>query len=107
MLFFLVLQRRRPVRFHSDLAIRIRFTLGDHLVYIRCTARSTNKGNGDRKTQLGNNAAGTEFHDIDVLHIHVTYTAFCRLRIPVNVTDDSGNVTGIPVNVIDGRCCAI
>jgi hypothetical protein len=27
-------------------------------------------------------------------------------RIPVNVTADSGNVTGIPVNVTDGRCCA-
>ena len=29
------------------------------------------------------------------------------LNIPVNVTDDSGNVTGIPVNVTDGWCCAI
>ena len=29
------------------------------------------------------------------------------LRIPVNVTADSGNVTGIPVNVTEGRCCAI
>jgi hypothetical protein len=29
------------------------------------------------------------------------------LRIPVNVTADSGNVTDIPVNVTDGRCCAI
>ena len=27
-------------------------------------------------------------------------------RIPVNVTADSGNVTGIPANVTDGRCCA-
>ena len=30
-----------------------------------------------------------------------------RLRILVNVTDDSGNVTGIPANVTDGRCCAM
>ena len=29
------------------------------------------------------------------------------LRIPVNVTDDSGNVTGIPAIVTDGWCCAI
>ena len=29
------------------------------------------------------------------------------VRIPVNVTDDSGSVTGIPVNVTDGWCCAI
>ena len=28
------------------------------------------------------------------------------VRIPVNVTADSGNVTGIPVNVTEGRCCA-
>ena len=28
------------------------------------------------------------------------------LRIPVNVTADSGNVTGIPANVTGGRCCA-
>jgi hypothetical protein len=28
------------------------------------------------------------------------------LRIPVNVTADSGNVTGIPANVTEGRCCA-
>ena len=27
-------------------------------------------------------------------------------RIPVNVTADSGNVTGIPANVTEGRCCA-
>ena len=27
-------------------------------------------------------------------------------RIPVNVTADSGNVTGIPENVTEGRCCA-
>ena len=30
-----------------------------------------------------------------------------ELRIPVNVTADSGNVTGIPVNVTGGRCCAV
>ena len=29
-----------------------------------------------------------------------------RVRIPVNVTADSGNVTGIPANVTEGRCCA-
>lgn len=29
------------------------------------------------------------------------------LRIPVNVTVDSGNVTGIPAIVTDGWCCAI
>jgi hypothetical protein len=29
-----------------------------------------------------------------------------QLRIPVNVTADSGIVTGIPVNVTAGRCCA-
>ena len=29
-----------------------------------------------------------------------------ELRIPVNVTADSGNVTGIPANVTEGRCCA-
>ncbi len=28
------------------------------------------------------------------------------LRIPVNVTADSGNVTGIPANVTEGWCCA-
>ncbi len=28
------------------------------------------------------------------------------VRIPVNVTADSGNVTGIPANVTGGRCCA-
>jgi hypothetical protein len=28
------------------------------------------------------------------------------LRIPVNVTADSGNVTGVPANVTEGRCCA-
>lgn len=32
---------------------------------------------------------------------------FHRLRIPVNVTADSGNVTGIPANVTEGRCCAL
>jgi hypothetical protein len=29
-----------------------------------------------------------------------------QLRIPVNVTGDSGNVTGIAAKVTDGRCCA-
>jgi|GEM_PF-1810249 len=29
------------------------------------------------------------------------------VRIPVNVTADSGNVTGIPANVTEGRCCAV
>lgn len=29
------------------------------------------------------------------------------VRIPVNVTADSGIVTGIPANVTEGRCCAI
>ena len=29
-----------------------------------------------------------------------------QVRIPVNVTADSGNVTGIPANVTEGRCCA-
>ena len=29
------------------------------------------------------------------------------VRILVNVTDDSGNVTGVPANVTDGRCCAM
>ena len=29
------------------------------------------------------------------------------LRIPVNVTVDSGNVTGISAIVTDGWCCAI
>jgi hypothetical protein len=28
------------------------------------------------------------------------------VRIPVNVTADSGNVTGVPANVTEGRCCA-
>jgi hypothetical protein len=28
------------------------------------------------------------------------------LSIPVNVTVDSGNVTGIPANVTEGWCCA-
>jgi len=28
------------------------------------------------------------------------------VRIPVNVTADSGNVTDIPANVTEGRCCA-
>ena len=28
------------------------------------------------------------------------------LRIPVNVTADSGNVTGMSANVTEGRCCA-
>jgi hypothetical protein len=28
------------------------------------------------------------------------------VSIPVNVTADSGNVTGIPANVTEGRCCA-
>ena len=28
------------------------------------------------------------------------------LRIPANVTADSGSVTGIPVNVTEGRYCA-
>ena len=28
------------------------------------------------------------------------------VRIPVNVTTDSGNVTGIPLIVTAGRCCA-
>ena len=32
---------------------------------------------------------------------------FTELRIPVNVTTDSGNVTGIPANVTEGRCCAV
>ena len=31
---------------------------------------------------------------------------FAMVRIPVNVTADSGNVTGIPANVTEGRCCA-
>ena len=31
---------------------------------------------------------------------------FGQLRIPVNVTADSGNVTGIAVNVTEGRYCA-
>ena len=29
-----------------------------------------------------------------------------KLRIPANVTADSGNVTGVPVNVTDDWCCA-
>ncbi len=29
-----------------------------------------------------------------------------KMRIPVNVTADSGNVTGIPANVTEGWCCA-
>ena len=29
------------------------------------------------------------------------------MRIPANVTADSGNVTGVPVNVTDDWCCAI
>ena len=33
-------------------------------------------------------------------------SARVTLRIPVNVTADSGNVTGIPANVTEGRCCA-
>ena len=28
------------------------------------------------------------------------------LRIPVNVTADSGNVTDVPANVTGGWCCA-
>ena len=28
------------------------------------------------------------------------------VRIPVNVTADSGNVTDIPMNVTEGWCCA-
>ena len=31
-------------------------------------------------------------------------TAF--VRIPVNVTADSGNVTDVPANVTGGWCCA-
>jgi hypothetical protein len=29
-----------------------------------------------------------------------------KVRIPVNVTTDSGNVTEIPAIVTAGRCCA-
>ena len=29
-----------------------------------------------------------------------------RVRIPANVTVDSGNVTGVPMNVTDDWCCA-
>ena len=29
------------------------------------------------------------------------------VRIPVNVTHDSGNVTDVPANVTEGWCCAI
>lgn len=29
-----------------------------------------------------------------------------KVCIPVNVTTDSGNMTSIPVNVTEGRCCA-
>ena len=32
--------------------------------------------------------------------------ALLSMRIPVNVTADSGNVTGIPAKVTEGRCCA-
>ena len=30
-----------------------------------------------------------------------------NLRIPVNVTADSGNVTDSPAGVTEGRCCAV
>jgi len=33
-------------------------------------------------------------------------STLAEVRIPVNVTADSGNVTGIPVNVTGSRCCA-
>jgi hypothetical protein len=43
-------------------------------------------------------------------NMHFTPTSASWLnmvvRIPVNVTADSGNVTGIPANVTEGRCCA-
>jgi len=29
-----------------------------------------------------------------------------KMRIPANVTVDSGNVTGVPMNVTDDWCCA-
>ena len=39
-------------------------------------------------------------------HKQLRAKALGRVRIPVNVTADSGNVTGIPANVTEGRCCA-
>ena len=38
--------------------------------------------------------------------VRLAGVSLALVRIPVNVTDDSGNVTGIPANVTDGRCCA-
>jgi hypothetical protein len=35
-----------------------------------------------------------------------TEKGYIVLDIPVNVTADSGNVTGIPASVTEGRCCA-
>jgi hypothetical protein len=44
---------------------------------------------------------------INLVEIEVAaLLGFNRLSIPVNVTADSGNVTGIPTNVTEGRCCA-
>ena len=46
---------------------------------------------------------------MDNLNTHTPgslYEAFSPVRIPVNVTADSGNVTGIPANVTEGRCRA-
>ena len=37
---------------------------------------------------------------------HILNQEHSKVRIPVNVTADSGNVTGIPANVTEGRCCA-
>jgi hypothetical protein len=58
---------------------------------------------GAIKAQAGSTAAYARQHK------RCQYNALMTLRplrIPVNVTADSGNVTGIPVNVTDGRCCA-
>jgi hypothetical protein len=39
-------------------------------------------------------------------HSEVEFEVRENVRIPVNVTTDSGNVTGIPLIVTAGRCCA-
>jgi GTPase SAR1 family protein len=49
-----------------------------------------------------------EHSPIDLAVIQQTTVASTArlVSIPVNVTADSGNVTGIPANVTEGRCCA-
>ncbi|OIQ78154.1 hypothetical protein GALL_401400 [mine drainage metagenome] len=42
----------------------------------------------------------------DAVHVVFDDGAPALVRIPANVTADSGNVTGIAVNVTEGRYCA-